>query len=74
MVVGQAFLILIYFYFRYLNAGGYPQDFVELLAENYHGMAQLANLLADWLIVAGIFFCLKKLCYLDLLFKILDLL
>lgn len=24
-----------------------------MLAENYHGMAQLANLFADWLIVAG---------------------
>jgi len=38
---------------RFLNAGGYPEEFVELLAENYHGIAQVANLLADWLIVAG---------------------
>ena len=39
--------------YRFLNAGGYPEEFVELLAENYHGIAQVANLLADWLIVAG---------------------
>lgn len=38
---------------KYLNAGGVPQEFVELLADSYHGVAQLANLLADWLIVAG---------------------
>ena len=38
---------------RFLEAGGQPQEFVEMLAENYHGMAQLANLFADWLIVAG---------------------
>lgn len=38
---------------KYLNAGGIPQDFVAMLAECYHGVAQLANLLADWLIVAG---------------------
>lgn len=38
-----------------MNAGGYPQEFVDLLADCYHGVAQLANLLADWLIVAGRF-------------------
>lgn len=38
---------------RFLNAGGYPEEFVDLLAGNYHGIAQVANLLADWLIVAG---------------------
>ena len=30
-----------------------PEEFVKLLAENYTGTAQAANLLADWLIVAG---------------------
>ena len=32
-----------------------PEEFVQLLADNYTGTAQAANLLADWLIVAGIF-------------------
>lgn len=38
---------------RFLNAGGVPHEFVDLLADNYHGSAQQVNLLADWLIVAG---------------------
>ncbi|XP_066928069.1 negative elongation factor D-like [Clytia hemisphaerica] len=38
---------------KFLKAEGKAEDFVALLAENYHGVAQLANLLADWLIVAG---------------------
>eukprot|EP00794_Sanderia_malayensis_P005728 gene5728-6428_t len=38
---------------RFLEAGGRPEEFVELLAENYTGTAQVANLMADWLIVAG---------------------
>ncbi|XP_047126702.1 negative elongation factor D isoform X1 [Hydra vulgaris] len=38
---------------KFLDAGGCQDDFINLLAENYHGTAQIANLLADWLIVAG---------------------
>ena len=41
-----------------------PEEFVQLLAENYTGTAQAANLLADWLIVAGI---LIELILLDIL-------
>ncbi len=41
------------FTFRFLDAAGPPEEFVELLAENYTGTAQAANLMADWLIVAG---------------------
>lgn len=44
---------ILHYFNRFLEAGGQPQEFVEMLAENYHGMAQLANLFADWLIVAG---------------------
>ena len=43
---------------RYLEASGIPEEFVQLLAENYTGTAQAANLLADWLIVAGNFTCI----------------
>ena len=48
---GQRFVKM--FCFRYLEASGIPEEFVQLLADNYTGTAQAANLLADWLIVAG---------------------
>lgn len=38
---------------KFLEAAGPPEEFVQLLAENYTGTAQAANLMADWLIVAG---------------------
>jgi len=38
---------------KYLNAGGAPEEFMTLLSDNYDGIAQAANLVADWLIVAG---------------------
>lgn len=38
---------------RYFQAGGNPEQVVDLLSENYHAIAQTANLLAEWLIMAG---------------------
>ncbi|XP_065071268.1 negative elongation factor D-like [Rhopilema esculentum] len=38
---------------KFLESSGLPEEFVQLLADNYTGTAQAANLLADWLIVAG---------------------
>ena len=39
---------------RYFQAGGNPEQVVELLSGNYHAIAQTANLLAEWLIMTGI--------------------
>lgn len=38
---------------RYFKAGGMPEKVVELLSDNYTAVAQMANLLAEWLILAG---------------------
>ncbi|XP_073233428.1 negative elongation factor D-like [Porites lutea] len=38
---------------RYYHAGGIPEEMVTLLSENYSGIAQSTNLLANWLIVTG---------------------
>jgi len=42
-----------YFCFRYFQAGGNPEQVIDLLSQNYIATAQLANLLAEWLISAG---------------------
>lgn len=39
---------------RYFQAGGTPELVINKLSENYSATAQMANLLADWLVVAGI--------------------
>lgn len=39
---------------RYFQAGGSPDQVIELLPENYMGVAQMANLLAEWLLQAGV--------------------
>ena len=36
-----------------LQAGGAPEQVVELLSDNYKAVAQTANLMAEWLIQAG---------------------
>ena len=38
---------------RYFQAGGIQEEMVKLLSENYTGIAQSTNLLANWLIVTG---------------------
>lgn len=38
---------------RYFQAEGLPEQVVDLLSTNYQAMAQTANLLAEWLILAG---------------------
>ena len=40
--------------FRFLQAGGSPERVVELLSDNYHGVAQTVNLLAEWMIQVGV--------------------
>ncbi|XP_058790616.1 negative elongation factor D isoform X1 [Phymastichus coffea] len=39
---------------RYFQAGGNPETVIELLSQNYTACAQMANLLAEWLILAGV--------------------
>lgn len=39
---------------RYFQAGGTPEQVINLLSQNYSAVAQMANLLAEWLILAGI--------------------
>ena len=38
---------------RYYQAGGIHEEMVKLLSDNYSGIAQSTNLLANWLIVTG---------------------
>lgn len=39
---------------RFLQAGGSPEKVVEMLSDNYTAVAQTVNLLAEWLIQAGV--------------------
>ena len=38
---------------KYFQAGGNPEQVIELLSKNYIAVAQMANLMAEWLILAG---------------------
>jgi negative elongation factor C/D len=38
---------------RYFQAGGNPEQVIDLLSINYIAVAQMANLMAEWLILAG---------------------
>lgn len=38
---------------RYFQAGGNPEQVIDLLSRNYIAVAQMANLMAEWLILAG---------------------
>lgn len=39
---------------RYFQAGGNPEQVIELLSHNYKAVAQMANLVAEWLILGGV--------------------
>uniref|UniRef100_A0A182VKE6 Negative elongation factor D n=1 Tax=Anopheles merus TaxID=30066 RepID=A0A182VKE6_ANOME len=39
---------------RYFQAGGTPEQVINTLSANYTAVAQTANLLAEWLIMAGV--------------------
>ncbi|KAL0851216.1 hypothetical protein ABMA28_007060 [Loxostege sticticalis] len=39
---------------RYFQAGGNPEQVIEQLSINYSAVAQMANLLAEWLILGGV--------------------
>lgn len=41
-------------YNRYFQAGGTPEQVINQLSQNYTAVAQMANLLAEWLILAGV--------------------
>lgn len=43
---------------RYFQVGGTPEHVIELLSKNYIGVAQMANMVAEWLILGGIHFYL----------------
>lgn len=46
--------VLIQIWFsRYFQAGGSPEQVIELLSANYKAVAQMANLVAEWLILGG---------------------
>ncbi|XP_021954915.1 negative elongation factor D isoform X2 [Folsomia candida] len=38
---------------RYFQAGGSPEQVIELLSTNYNAFAQMANLMAEWIICGG---------------------
>jgi negative elongation factor C/D len=38
---------------RYFQAGGNPEQVIDLLSRDYIAVAQMANLMAEWLILAG---------------------
>jgi len=38
---------------RYFTVGGSPAQVIEMLSQNYTASAQMANLMAEWLILAG---------------------
>ena len=42
-----------YYSHRYFTVGGSPAHVIELLSQNYSASAQMANLMAEWLILAG---------------------
>lgn len=43
-----------HFPLRYFQAGGTPEQVINQLSQNYTAVAQMANLLAEWLILAGV--------------------
>lgn len=43
-----------HFVCRYFQAGGTPEQVINQLSTNYTAVAQMANLLAEWLILAGV--------------------
>lgn len=43
---------------RYFQSGGNPLQVIEELSQNYTAVAQMANLIAEWLIIGGrMIFC-----------------
>ncbi|KNC77570.1 hypothetical protein SARC_09973 [Sphaeroforma arctica JP610] len=38
----------------YLRSGGAPPDAIGLLSNNYRGLAQMANLMSEWLMITGV--------------------
>lgn len=45
--------LIVIFNCRYFQAGGNPEQVIDLLSDNYKAVAQMTNLIADWLILAG---------------------
>lgn len=39
---------------RFFQSGGNPVNVIEELSQNYTAVAQMANLIAEWLIIGGI--------------------
>lgn len=39
---------------RYFQSGGSPEEVIMMLSQNYDAVAQVANLMAEWLILAGV--------------------
>jgi hypothetical protein len=51
--------VLIFFFFchSFLKAGGSVDRLLELMCDNYHAVAQMINVMAEWLMLAGEFCC-----------------
>lgn len=47
-------------YCRYFQSGGNPVQVIEQLSENYTAVAQMANLIAEWLIIGGTYLLVQK--------------
>eukprot|EP01134_Creolimax_fragrantissima_P000354 CFRG0354T1 len=39
---------------QFMRAGGLPKEAIEFLSGNYRGLAQMANLMAQWLMITGV--------------------
>lgn len=46
---------------RYFQSGGNPIHVIEQLSQNYTAVAQMANLIAEWLIIGGEIVCFLRL-------------
>ena len=65
-------LILLNDICRYFKAGGAPEQVVQLLPDNYTAVAQTANLMAEWLIQAGLYSNLTKhllICHFNTIYR-----
>lgn len=57
-------IMIIVFCIRYFQSGGNPVQVIEQLSDNYTAVAQMANLIAEWLIIGGTFLSVLFIFYL----------
>lgn len=59
-ILNEIYKLYIVLKLRYFQVGGTPEHVIELLSKNYIGVAQMANMVAEWLILGGIHFYLPS--------------